>query len=76
MEMGDMGLRTSKGGQGQQEYIPQKQGICFAVKQGWLLRLTLFSQADFSETLIQEFTRSNIFKKLWMVVVDTIRQAG
>ena len=75
--MRDVSLGTSEGCKCQQEYIPQKGGMCFALEQErWLLRLTLSFQADFSQALIQEFTRSNIFEKLWMVVINAIREAG
>ncbi len=75
--MRDVSLGTSEGCKCQQEYIPQKGGMCFALEQErWLLRLTLSFQADFSQALIQEFTRSNIFEKLWMVVINATREAG
>ena len=75
--MRDVSLGTSEGCKCQQEYIPQKGGMCFALEQErWLLRLTLSFQADFSQALIQEFTRSNIFEKLWVVVINATREAG
>lgn len=74
--MRDVSLGTSEGCKCQQEYIPQKGGMCFALEQErWLLRLTLSFQADFSQALIQEFTCGNIFVKLWVIVVNARGQA-